>query len=270
MEKRTLIIIFAILLLFGVGGLGAYLAFVSGKPGSTKIAPSESALPFTEPGKTPSPTSTELNKLSPALPTIPAGIPKLPASISNWKIYKNEKYRYEIAYPLEGEIQQWSSDEMVVIKLSDSNIFVYVEENLIPPVVCTSKWGNFSVEELAYEVNKMGGREPEDFGISFTVDHQNINEIPWNIVFEVEYRGMGEWTHNLCASFQKGDLTYVVNLEHEFGAMRPGEVIGVSPEGKYERINFRDIAQSEIKKMYKREPHFVSIFFDLLENLRVW
>ena len=270
MEKRTLIIIFAILLLFALGGFGAYLALVSGKHGSTQIAPSESASPFTEPEKVLSPTSTEPNALSPLLPTIPAPISKLPTNIPNWKIYKNEKYRYEIAYPPEGEIQHWSSDELVAIKLSDSNIFVYVEENLIPPVVCTSKWGNFSVEELAYEVNEMGGREPEDFGISFTVDHQNINEIPWNIVFEVEYGGMGEWTHNLCASFQKGDLTYVVNLEHDFGAMRPGKVIGVSPEGKYERISFRDIAQSEIKKMYKRESHFVSIFFDLLENLRVW
>jgi len=97
MRKRTLIIVFVALLLFAVGGFGAYFLFTSPEQEkgaeTTQITEriSQSKEVSTQPEETTSP---------PKEPTTTE-----PVDTSDWKTYRNEKYGYEIRYPHEYAIQ---------------------------------------------------------------------------------------------------------------------------------------------------------------------
>ena len=91
MKKRTLIILFATLLLFAVGGLGAYFIFTS--PEQNKGAETTQ---ITERISQPKEVSTQ--------PEGTASQPKEPTTTefvdtSDWEIYRNEEFGFEIRFP---------------------------------------------------------------------------------------------------------------------------------------------------------------------------
>ena len=110
--KRKSLIIFVTLLLFAVGGLGAYFFFTSPEQEkgtkSTQITEriSQSKEVSTQPEETTSP---------PKEPTTTE-----PVDISDWKTYRNEKYGYEIKYPPDFVLKEIEDSDLIRISFSDS------------------------------------------------------------------------------------------------------------------------------------------------------
>lgn len=274
MKKRIVIVIFATLLFFVVGGLGAYLRFISRKPINNHVTPpvpvssSSIATERTHPSTT-TETKVENPVSSRTLHVLPGHIFMLAKDVSKWKTYMdiskwktytntNEKYGYKIKYPPEAELTtyKWDDKSIMIDLTRDATLYVDIIPNLSPPVFYNPNAGDIwsldkAVPTMITKTKKM-----------------TINGIPWTIVYTTTYGGMGDWEDVITASTQKGKFLYAITIDYDFQAMKPGEVIGITSGGEYKKVTYQDIAQPEVKKMVSGKPAFVRLFFQILESFR--
>ncbi|MCD6154380.1 MAG: hypothetical protein J7J22_01120 [Candidatus Verstraetearchaeota archaeon] len=202
MKKRTLIIIFATLLLFAVGGFGAYFLFTSPeqKEGAENIQ-------ITEPISQPKEVSTQPEEI-----TSPPKEPTTTESIdtSDWEIYRNEKYGYEIRYPFTfeevSENKTWFGPPPNV----EGGVTILVSPKLT--IYSPNAAGYLSEEEVKEIVERIKGTP--------FYEEKIINNIPFMVLYLIAYQGMGAWEENIhCIARNKANREfYIITLAHPFMA----------------------------------------------------